>query len=120
MKIPSIILALLIALPLLAHPPKGLELAYDADSNILTVEITHSVKDASKHYINKVVVELNGKKIIEQVFKKQVDDELQHVTYEVIDADEGAKITVIGYCNISGKKAAELVVTRAKVKEATE
>lgn len=120
MKIRFIIFALSIALPLLAHPPKGLELAFDFDSRILTAQIMHSVKDASKHYIYKVIVDLDGKKIIEQTFKKQVDDGLQQVTYKVIDAHEGSKITVTAYCNISGKKSAELVVTQTKAKEATE
>ena len=110
MRILIVVQAVLIALPLLAHPPKEMALEFNADSSLLTVEVIHSVKDAAKHYINKVVVELNGKKVVEQTFKRQVDDELQHVTYKLIDATEGDKITVTGYCNISGKKNAELVV----------
>lgn len=120
MRILGVILAMLIASSVLAHPPKSLSLEYDSDSDILTVDVMHSVKDAAKHYVNKVVVKLNGRKIVEQTFKRQVDEEVQQVTYKVIDAVEGDKLTVTGYCNISGKKSAELIVTQAKAKEATE
>ena len=106
-----ILLAVLIVLPLFAHPPKGLEVAYDYDSNILNVDIVHAVNDAGKHFINKVVVELNGKKIIEQTFRKQEDGEMQHAMYKIIDAAGGDKIAVTAYCNISGKKKADLIIT---------
>ena len=120
MKKSCIFFAILFALPLFAHPPKGLEMEYDFDSDILSVEIAHSVNDAAKHFIKKVIVELNGKKIIEQTFRKQVDGEAQQVMYKIIDAADGDKISVTAYCNISGKKKADLVVTSVKVDEGTE
>jgi desulfoferrodoxin (superoxide reductase-like protein) len=115
-----IFLTVLVALPLFAHPPKGLEMTYDYESNILSVEIAHSVNDAAKHFIKKVVVELNGKKIIEQTFKRQVDGETQQVMYKVIDGIEGDKITVTAYCNISGKKKADLTITMPSSDEASD
>jgi desulfoferrodoxin (superoxide reductase-like protein) len=113
MKTLCIVLALMIAVPLFAHPPKTVDLEYDPDSSVLTVNITHNVKDATKHFIYKVVVELNGDKIIEQTFKRQVDNDMQKAIYEIIDASQGDKIAVTAYCNISGKKMVELVVPPA-------
>jgi desulfoferrodoxin (superoxide reductase-like protein) len=105
-------LALLVtAMPLVAHPPKGVDLDFDSETGVLSVEMTHSVNDASKHYVKKVTVELNGKKIIEQTFRSQLDEERQQVLYKIIDAKEGDKISVTAYCNISGKKKGELEVT---------
>lgn len=105
-------LALLVmAVPLVAHSPKGVDLDYDAETGVLSVEIAHSVNNASKHYIYKVVVELNGKRIVEQKFKSQTDEEIQQVLYKIIDAKEGDKISITAYCNISGKKKGELEVT---------
>ena len=107
-----LILALLVmATSLAAHPPKGVDLDFDSDTGVLSVEMMHSVNNASKHYVNKIVVELNGKKIIEQTFRSQLDEEKQQAFYKVIDAKEGDKISVTAYCNISGKKKGELEIT---------
>jgi desulfoferrodoxin (superoxide reductase-like protein) len=101
---------MLLAVPLLAHPPKGVVLEYDSETSILSISVTHSVNNSSKHYVSKVTVELNGKEIIEQKFKRQTSGEIQEVVYKVIDAKEGDKIAVTAYCNISGKKKAGLEV----------
>jgi desulfoferrodoxin (superoxide reductase-like protein) len=107
-----IIIALaLFMMPLLAHPPNNLNLKFDTETGVLSIAITHSVNDASRHYIKKVEVELNGQKIIEQSFMKQSDNEEQQVLYKIIDAKKGDNIAVEAYCNISGKKKAQLVVT---------
>ena len=106
-----IIALLLMAMPLVAHSPKTVDLDYDVDTGVLSVEITHSVNNATKHYINKVTVELNGKTIIEQTFRSQLDEEKQQVLYKIVDAKEGDKLSVTARCNISGKKKGELEVT---------
>lgn len=110
----------LLAVPLLAHSPKSLELDYDFETSVLNISVTHSVNDASKHYVYKVVVELNGKKIIEQKFRSQTDEEEQQMVYSIIDAKEGDKINVTAYCNISGKKKGELVITAPEGDEGTQ
>lgn len=114
------ILVVLVATPLLAHPPKSVDLDYDAETGILSIEIVHSVHAASKHYVNKVVVEVNGKKHVEQNFKRQTDMEQQHAMYKIIDVEEGDKITATAYCNISGRKKGELEVTLKKDEELIE
>ncbi|MBE0432083.1 hypothetical protein IBX73_01305 [candidate division WOR-3 bacterium] len=112
-----VILALMLLSPLVAHPPKSIELEYDIGTGILTVEVVHGVSDASKHYVNEVEVELNGTKLIEQSFRSQIDKEKQQVFYKVIDAKVGDKFTVEAYCNISGKRKAQLEVTTTKSSE---
>lgn len=106
-----VILALILLSPLVAHPPKDIELEYDPETGILSIEVAHGVSDASKHFVSEVEVELNGVKLIEQSFRSQVDGEKQHVLYKVIDAREGDTFTVEAYCNISGKRKAQLEVT---------
>ena len=120
MKVFFSILIWLIAAPLHAHPPKSVDLDYDAETGILSIEIAHSVNAPLKHFINKVVVELNGKKHVEQYFAKQIDGEKQHAIYKIIDAGEGDLITVIAYCSISGRKKGELEVALKKDEELTE
>lgn len=97
-------------LPLLAHPPKGVELDFDSETAVLNVLVTHGVNDASRHYISKLIVELNGKKIIEQKFRSQINGEEQRVHYSIHDAREGDKIKVTAFCNVSGKRSSEIAV----------
>ncbi|UCD05461.1 MAG: hypothetical protein JSV98_10195 [candidate division WOR-3 bacterium] len=120
MKASVTALLILVTVPLFAHPPKNVTLEYDYDTKILGVVIQHSVNNISKHYVNKVVVELNGKKQIEQTFNRQMDGEKHEVLYKIVDADEGDKLTVIGYCNISGRKKSELIVSAEQPEEKTE
>jgi len=112
----KILIALvMLVLPLLAHAPKSVELEYDSDAHILNVLITHNVNNASQHYIYKVVVDLNGKKIIEQTFKRQEDNDMHELIYRIIEAQEGDKISVTAFCNISGKKKSDLTITAPEV-----
>jgi len=115
-----VVFMVLIATPLFAHPPKSVDLDYDAETGILSIEIAHSVNVASKHYIHKVVVEVNGKKHVEQNFKRQTDNEQQHAIYKLIDVEGGDKITVTAYCSISGRRKGELEVTFKKDEEINE
>jgi desulfoferrodoxin (superoxide reductase-like protein) len=120
MKASVTALIMLVAVPLFAHPPKNVSLEYDNDTKVLSVMIEHSVKDPSKHYVKEVVVEVNGKKQVEQTFTRQADGEQHDVVYKIIDVDEGDKITVVAYCNISGKKKSELIISANHPGEKTE
>lgn len=110
----------LLVVPLVAHSPKSPVLEYEVETGVLNVSITHSVNNASKHYVNKVVVELNGKKIIEQKFRSQTDEEEQRIIYSIIDAKVGDKISVTAFCNISGKKKGELIISLPEGDEGSE
>lgn len=95
---------MLVASSLFAHPPKDVMLDFISEDHVLTVVVPHSVNNRAKHYIYRIVVELNGKEIIQQNFKSQTNEEEQKVQYVIVDAKEGDKITVTAFCNISGKK----------------
>lgn len=115
-----LVVLILLVVPLAAHSPKTPELEYDVEAGLLNVSITHSVNNASKHYVNKVVVELNGRKIIEQKFRSQTNEDVQKVTYTIIDAKVGDKISVTAFCNISGKKKGELTISPPEGNESSE
>ena len=110
-----IIALVLVSVPLLAHSPSSVEAEFDPETRILNLEINHPVNNPTRHYVSKVIVELNGKKIIEQKFGSQTDEEEQDVLYSIHDAKTGDKIKVTAYCNISGKKSSELVVATPEV-----
>lgn len=103
----------------LAHPPDSLKLSVDTTGTLL-VKVYHPVKDQVKHYINQVLVELNGKEIIKQTFNSQTDKTAQELIYKIIDAKANDKITVTAYCNITGKKKDTLTLTVSEKSETEE
>ena len=112
------VLALLFSTsPVLAHPSKSMVLDFSLQEHTLRVRIAHEVKKPLKHYIDKIVVELNGKEIIEQKFKSQISKEGQEAVYMIIDAKPGDKITVIAYCNVSGKKKQTVKIPREEAED---
>ncbi len=104
----KILLALLcfcLACPIfaLAHPPRDIEISYDPGTKMLTATIIHDTSNPLKHYIKKVDVGLNGKEIIQQEISRQDNNDSQQVAYFIPDAKPGDKLSVEGYCSISGK-----------------
>ena len=86
-----------------AHPPSSVEITFDVETKIVTAVIKHAVKDAEKHYIEKVDVWLNKKEIITHHISRQDDAVQQTVSYLIPDAQLGDTISVEGYCNFVGK-----------------
>ncbi|MCX5692441.1 MAG: hypothetical protein NTX47_01965 [Candidatus Omnitrophica bacterium] len=95
-----------------AHPPSDIKITYDSKTKILTALIMHNVSDVNKHYIYKVNVGLNGGEIISHAISRQDNNINQKVSYLIPDAKAGDKISVEGYCNISGKLAKEIIAPR--------
>lgn len=103
----------------LAHPPDSLQMSIDS-TGILLIQVYHPVKDHTKHYINKITVELNGKEIIQQTLNSQTNKIVQELIYKIIDAKANDKITVTAYCNITGKKKDTLTLTVSEKSETEE
>jgi hypothetical protein len=95
---------------LLAHPASNVELEFNQETSILTVNFEHKVKDAGKHFIFEIIVYLNKEEIIEQKIEKQDSADSGIVLYKIIDAKPGDKIKVRTNCNKTGKKSAEIVI----------
>jgi hypothetical protein len=92
-----------------AHPPDSIAAEYDTLVQTLKIRIMHNVKDAQKHYINKVEVKINGSKKVEQSSSRQSDNTAQELVYRIIEAKPGDRLTVEARCNITGKLKAEFI-----------
>lgn len=92
------------------HPPGEIELEFDLDQGRLEIAAFHTVRDSSEHFIDRIVVQLNGEEIVEQKFRSQTDSKVQIVEYRIIDAKPGDQIEVTARCNISGRKKDSLVI----------
>jgi len=95
---------------LMAHPASNVDLEFDKETSILTVNFDHKVKDAGKHFVYEIKVYLNKEEIIEQKQEKQDNNEKGTVIYKIIDAEPGDKIKVRTNCNKTGKKSATITV----------
>ena len=93
------------------HSPNDLELAFDWDTHILSVHVDHRVKDAGKHYVDKITVAVNGRKVVEQTFRSQVDRSHQDAVFKIIDVEPGDAVKVTAGCSISGKKSRTLTLS---------
>ena len=110
MKYLLVIVLLVSSALLLAHPASKVDLSFDKETSVLTVNFNHKVKDIDKHFILEIRVELNGEKIIEQMLEKQDNLETGEVFYKIVDAKPGDEIKVRTKCNKFGKKSAKLTI----------
>lgn len=92
-----------------AHAPKEVVLAYNKDSQTLTVTITHKSPSPGFHYISKIEIKKNGAPIGTNEYKNQPDKETFDYSYK-IQALEGDKIEVKATCNLFGSKTVNLTM----------
>lgn len=107
-----LILSFFVSSAAYGHPPSDIKITYDSKTKILTALIMHNVSDAKKHYINKVDVGLNGREVISQAISRQDNNINQRVSYLIPDVKAGDKISVEGYCSISGKLEKEIIAPK--------
>ena len=110
MKYVLLVICLIGSSLLMAHPASEVNLEFNKETSILTVNFAHEVKDAEKHFIFEVKVYLNKEEIIEQIIEKQDNVENGSLIYKIIDAKSGDKIKVRTNCNKTGKKSATIEI----------
>ncbi len=88
----------------IAHPASKVDISYDNQNQQVEVKIIHMVGDVTKHYIKNAKIYLNGKEIINQHAKSQVNKKMQHFLYKVIDVKKGDKVKVEVKCNKHGTR----------------
>ena len=100
---PLLGLGLLVALKgiALAHPPVALDVSLLPEGK-LRVQVSHTVNDPAKHFINRVVITKDGKILAEQNFGEQTDRTGLEVEVPVIGLSKGQTIQVEADCNIFG------------------
>ena len=91
----------------LADPPQDVKLAYDLNSQTLTVTITHNSSFPGFHYIKSVEIKKNGIAVSANTYDKQPDHATFAYTYKVA-ADKGDTLEATVNCSLSGNKSATL------------
>lgn len=93
-----------------AHSPGDVSLEFNPETKILSVEVSHGVRDPAAHYIDHIEVMLNGTLVEDKKYEKQPDSSGIVETFKIEKAAAGDMIKVEAYCSISGKKGAEIKV----------
>lgn len=89
-----------------AHSP-SISLNYDSGNEELTVEVSHSVSDTQSHYIENVLVEVDGNTEIDEDYTEQPDGSSFEYTYDLA-VEENSTISVTAYCSQTGSDSATL------------
>ncbi|MDD2230318.1 MAG: hypothetical protein PHY48_13005 [Candidatus Cloacimonetes bacterium] len=102
------VLLMLAALGLFAHPANDVSLTYDAKTMLLTVTYEHTVKNPADHYVESVLIKINGKDVISQSLPMQESTGGGSLVYKLIGVKAGALIEATVTCNKGGKKTGKL------------
>jgi len=89
-----------------ADPAKKVNLSYQDGK--LKVEALHNVKNPSSHFIDQMVVKVNGKEGKTINFKKQSSGTSQVTEIAMPNLKKGDKVEVVARCNEFGKKTGKL------------
>lgn len=91
-------------MPLPAHPPAQVNVKFDPETKLLTVESVHPTPDVIKHNISEIEIKLNGNDFMKQEFMAQSDSQVHRAVFFLYNIKQGDEITVISHCNVFGKK----------------
>jgi len=95
-----------------ASSPQDVKLEYDANTQTLTVTITHKTSSPNYHYIKYVEIKKGGAVVSKNKYENQPDPVTFTYKYKV-PASEGETIKVTATCSIIGSKTVELTVGKA-------
>ncbi|MDD2756315.1 MAG: hypothetical protein PHS80_12420, partial [Methanothrix sp.] len=110
----TMILLLILAMPVTAHPPSQVSLAYDSQNQSLKVTTTHQVSDPTSHYIFRIDILKNGKQVITKEYTSQPSSSTFSYDYP-LNASKGDVLKATAYCVIAGSKSSEITVEETKL-----
>jgi hypothetical protein len=85
-----------------ANSPSGMVIEYNTNSNTLNVTITHSVADPNTHFIETVIIKVNGTIAETHNYTSQPTSNTFLYQYP-IDINQGETVEVTAVCNLVGQ-----------------
>jgi len=92
------------------HPASKVTLL--VEGKVLHVTVNHNVSNPENHYTEEILVFLNDKEIIRQMFFIQTGD-MQKVSYMIPSLKAGDKVTVKTNCSRGGKRSGTITIEPA-------
>jgi len=105
-----VILFLMFSSQAFTHPASKVTLL--VEGKVLHVTVNHNVSNPENHYTEEILVFLNDKEIIRQIFFMQTGD-IQKVSYTIPSLKAGDKVTVKTNCSRGGKRSGTITVEPA-------
>ena len=102
-----VIFFLMVSVQVFSHPASKVTLSIEG--TLLRVIVNHDVGNAEDHYIKEILVFLNEKEIIRQIFYMQTGN-IQDVSYTIPSLKAGDKITVSTNCSRRGNRSGMIIV----------
>ena len=103
---------ILLTIPMFVYAHPAAKVTLSIEGKVLNVTINHNVGNSENHYIDEIIVLLNDKEIIKQIFSTQIDN-VQKVSYTIPSLKIGDKITVKTNCSRGGKRSGTITVEPA-------
>lgn len=91
-----------------ADPAKKVNLSFQ--NGKLKVEAIHKVKDVKKHFIDQIVIKVDGKEVKTISLKSQSSTDAEIIEVPVPEIKKGSKVEVTTRCNEFGLKSGKLTV----------
>lgn len=119
MKIKTLILTLALMLACsvncFAHKAKVISPTFNARTNKLEIQILHTTSAPNIHYIYKIKIDVNGKKVNEETLGGQKD--VANISYSTYlkNTRPGDLIKITTLCNRGGTKTATIVASGKKI-----
>lgn len=92
------------------HPPSDIDITFGSEDSILTVYVAHRVANPNNHYIDRVIIELDGNEIIDHQISRQDDGDGVLLEYRLPDTKTGMVLNVITTCNRYGSLSKEIEI----------
>ena len=105
-----VILFLMFSVQVSSHPASKVTLL--VEGKVLQVTVNHNVGNSKNHYTEEILVFLNDKEIIRQIFFMQTGD-MQKVSYTIPSLKPGDEVTVNTNCSKGGKRSGTITVEPA-------
>jgi len=102
-----VILFLIFSSQAFTHPASKVTLL--VEGKVLHITVNHNVSNPENHYTEEILVFLNDKEIIRQMFFIQTGD-MQKVSYMIPSLKAGDKVTVKTNCSRGGKRSGTITV----------
>jgi hypothetical protein len=93
-----------------AHPAGTVKAAFDAKTELLSVEYVHKVKDSADHYIKFVQIDVNGNVAIQHTLSLQESVSGGTLIYKLPALKKGDIISVLTKCNKGGDKSTSIKI----------
>lgn len=100
-----VVLAIVVAK---ADPAKKVNVSFQ--NGKLKVEAIHKVKDVKTHYIDQLLVKVDGKEVKTISLKSQSSTVSELIEFPVPEIKKGSKVEVVARCNEFGLKSGKLTV----------